>query len=47
MVNGESVNMVNGNMANIFTKMPMLNVQGGFFNWPPPKSSKYKKVNLG
>ena len=23
------------------------NIQGGFLNWPPLKSSKYKKVNLG
>ena len=22
-------------------------IQGVFFNWPPPESSKYKKVNLG
>ena len=22
-------------------------IQGVFFNWYPPKSSKYKKVNLG
>ena len=23
------------------------NIQGDFFNWYPPKSSEYKKVNLG
>ena len=22
-------------------------IQGVFFNWPPPKSFKYKKVTLG
>ena len=25
----------------------LLYVQGVFFNWYPPKNSKYKKVNLG
>ena len=24
-----------------------IQIQGVFFNWPPPKSSKYKKVTLG
>ena len=28
-------------------QVPGLDLQGGFFNWPPLKSSKYKKVNLG
>ena len=27
--------------------MDIFDIQGDFFNWPPPKSNKYKKVDLG
>ena len=34
-------------LAELCLKVEYLNRHGGFFNWPPLKSSKYKKVNLG